>query len=103
VTSTFDEVVGSFGAAIVRLNERFGTGFTPFEHSPANAARIEGEIERDYRSREGSGDRLEAVIPRPSASRALVKAEVADRVRREVSSRTLARARTVYRELLPDP
>jgi hypothetical protein len=99
VTATFDEVVGSFGVAIGRLNERFGTAFAPFEHTPDHVARIEGEIERDYRAREGSGDHLEAVIPRPSASREAIKAEVAERVRREVSPRALADAHGVYRAL----
>jgi hypothetical protein len=102
VTATFDEVVGSFGVAIERLNERFATAFDPFEHTPDHVARIEGEIERDYRAREGAGPSLEAVIPRPSASREAVKAGVAERVRREVSPRVLADAHTVYRALLPD-
>jgi hypothetical protein len=101
VTATFDEVVRSFGDAIRRLNERFGTSFAPFEHTAEHVARIEGEIERDYRAREGSRARLEAVIPRPSASRDAMKAAVAERVRREVSPRTLVRAHTVFRVLLP--
>lgn len=102
VTATFDEVVGSFGVAIERLNERFATAFASFVHTPDHVARIEGEIERDYRAREGTGVHLEAVIPRPSASREAIKAEVADRVRREVSPRVLADAHTIYRALLPD-
>lgn len=102
VTAAFDEVVGSFGTAIERLNARFGTTFTPFEHTPENVARIEDEIERDYRAREGSGERLEAVIPRPSASRTALRAEVEQRVRREVAPTTVAEAHAVYRALLPD-
>jgi hypothetical protein len=101
VTATFDEVVRSFGDATTRLNERFGTSFAPFEHTAEHLARIEGEIERDYRARAGSRARLEAVIPRPSASRDAMKAEMAERVRREVSPRTIARAHTVFRVLLP--
>ena len=101
VTAAFDEVVGSFGTAIERLNARFGTTFTPFEHTPENVARIEGEIERDYRAREGSGERLEAVIPRPSPSRTALRAEVEQRVRREVAPVTVAEAHALYRALLP--
>jgi len=63
--------------------------------------RIEDEIERDYVSREGPGARLEAVIPRPSASREASKARVTDRVRREVSPGTMARAHAVYGMLRP--
>jgi hypothetical protein len=102
VTATFDEVVSSFGVAIERLNMRFGTAFAPFEHTPEHVARIEEEIEHDYREREGSGAHLEAVIPRPSASRDAVKAEVAERVRREVSPRLLSDAHAIYRALVPE-
>ncbi|MDH4112712.1 MAG: hypothetical protein OEV60_08540 [Actinomycetota bacterium] len=101
VTATFEEVVGSFGAAIARLNDRFGTSFGLFEHTREHVERIEGEIERDYRTREGSAERLEAVIPRPSAAREAIKLEVTERVRREVAPRTLARAHAAYRALLP--
>lgn len=100
VTAAFDEVIADYGAAIGRLNERFGTSFGLFEHTAANVARIDGEIERDYRSREGSGARLEAVIPRPSASRETAKAEVAERVRRRISPRELAEAHALFRAML---
>lgn len=102
MTATFDEVIGGFGVAIERLNVRFHTAFAPFEHTPENVARIDREIEHDYRSREGSGERLEAIIPRPSTSRETVKAEVRERVRREVSPQTLAEAHAIYRALLPE-
>lgn len=102
VTAPFDEVVRAFATSIERLNARFGTAFDAFDPTPGNVARIEDEIERDYRSRETSHARLESVIPRPSADREQRKAEVADRVRHSVSPRTLARAHTVFRTLLPD-
>jgi hypothetical protein len=101
VTATFDEVIGGFGVAIERLNTRFGTTFGIFEHSRGNVTRIEGEIERDYLAREGPTERLEAIIPRPSASRETAKAQLRERVRREVSPRTLTEAHTIYRALLP--
>ena len=101
VTAAFDEVIGGFGASIERLNAHFGTAFAPFEHTTENVARIDREIERDYRAREGSGERLEAVIPRPSPSRDALKAEVRERVRREVSPQMLTEAHTIYRALLP--
>jgi hypothetical protein len=101
VTGTFDEVVTSFGTVIERLNARFGTSFAPFEHTREHLDRIDDEIEADYRSRGGRGERLEAVIPRPSASRDAVKTVVAQRVRHEVDPRALARAHAVYRSLMP--
>jgi hypothetical protein len=101
VTATFDEVIGGFGVAIERLNTRFGTTFGIFEHSRGNVTRIEGEIERDYLAREGPTERLAAIIPRPSASRETAKVQLRERVRREVSPRTLTEANAIYRALLP--
>lgn len=100
VTATFEEVTTSFGSAIERLNARFGSSFSPFEHTRANVERIEGEIERDYRTRERPGERFEAMVPRPSASRDAVKRDVRERVRREVPPSQVARAHAVYRALL---
>lgn len=100
VTAAFDEVITDFGDAIGRLNHRFGTSFGLFEHTAGNVARIEGEIERDYRSREGPGARLEAVIPRPSASRDAAKAAVTERVHRRISPRELAEAHAIFRAML---
>ena len=101
ITAEFEEVIGGFGVSIERLNAHFGTTFGPFEHTTENVARVDREIERDYRAREGSGERLEAIIPRPSPSREAVKAEVRERVRREVSPQMLAEAHAIYEALLP--
>lgn len=81
VVGTFDEVVGDFGRVIERLNARFGTSFAPFEHSEANLARLEGEIEADYRSRAVSEDELERIIPRPSRSRDAIKERLREEYR----------------------
>ena len=101
VTATFEEVVGSFGVAIRRLNDRFGTDFSPFEHTLENVRRIEEEIERDYVAREGRGERLEAVIPRPSATRDASKAHVAERVRRIREIRRRAAEKSASGQLVP--
>lgn len=36
----FDEVVADFGRVIRRFNDRFGTTYRPFEHSPENVTKI---------------------------------------------------------------
>lgn len=68
VVATFDQAVGDLGAVIARLNERFATSFAPFEHTPANLARIEGEIDADERRRT-PGEAVEQKVSRPSVER----------------------------------
>ena len=102
VTATFDEVIGGFGAAIERLNARFGTTFVPFEHTPENVARIDREIERDYRAREGSGRATRGDHPPPlcltrGGQGRGARAHAAGNCRRQL----LAEAHAVYRALLP--
>jgi hypothetical protein len=73
VVATFDQVVSDFGAVIERVNARFGTSFRPFEHRPEHLARIDREIDEDYRSRAGSADELDRTVPLPSEGRREVK------------------------------
>src|SRR5262249_43627381 len=44
VVGEFDEVTRDFGAVVRKLNARFGTGFTPFEHTDQNAAGVKALI-----------------------------------------------------------
>jgi hypothetical protein len=81
---------------IGRVNDRFGTAFVPFVHSPANLARIDREIEDDYAARARTDDDRERIIPRPSADRESLKAEVAARYAREVGADLRRRADAVY-------
>ncbi len=46
----FEDVVTDFGQVVKDLNARFGTGFTPFDHSPENVERVYALI--DERSRQ---------------------------------------------------
>jgi hypothetical protein len=82
VLGEFDEVISNFGAVIERLNARFGTAFAPFVHSEENLARLDQEIETDYRSRAATDEGLERVIPRPSEKREVLKAQLREDYRR---------------------
>ncbi|HSD48805.1 MAG TPA: hypothetical protein VLE71_03140 [Actinomycetota bacterium] len=73
VVGTFEEVVGDFGTVIERVNRRYGTGFLPFEHLPEHLARIDREIDEDYRSRAGSEELLDRTVPLPSERRREMK------------------------------
>jgi hypothetical protein len=102
VTATFDEVLRDLGGPIERLNQRFGTSFAPFLHTPEHLARIEREIEDDYRSRVAEGETLERIIPRPSALREQMKREVERRFDELAPEEDLRRASEVYARLTAD-
>ena len=99
VVGAFDEAINDLGGVIRRLNERFGTGFAEFIHSPENLARIDREIELDFRSRSSSEEQLERIIPRPSSWRASLSEQARRRVRNEPSAALRLRAKRVYDEL----
>jgi hypothetical protein len=68
VVGTFDQAVTQFGDLMREVNETFGTSFTPFEHTPENVQRcmetIDGYVRRNH-----PPERVEMVVPRPSAER----------------------------------
>jgi hypothetical protein len=99
VIADFADVTGDFGAVIARLNERYGTDFLPFDHTPDNVAMVFDLIEERNRRRYGSVS--ETTVPRPSSERDERKAIL----RAELEAATLAplraRAATTYRALVP--
>nr|MBA3690467.1 hypothetical protein [Actinomycetota bacterium] len=99
VVARFQEVIGDMGAVIARVNERFGTAFVPFRHSPENVGRIERDIEEDYRSRTTSDELLERIIPRPSQARRELKEDLRRRFDETAPARLLRRADAVHARL----
>ncbi|HEU4354561.1 MAG TPA: hypothetical protein VFT27_03145 [Actinomycetota bacterium] len=98
VVGAFDEVVGDFGAVIERVNRRFATTFRPFEHLPEHLARIDREIEEDYRSRAGSEEDLARTVPLPSERRREMKQRL-QAVYRATPERLRRRAENAYGRL----
>jgi hypothetical protein len=66
---TFDEVTGDMGAVTRRINERFGTKFAEFEHTPENEARAHQDIQAHERDVLGATERFDAMTSRPSEGR----------------------------------
>jgi hypothetical protein len=98
VVGLFEEVISDFGSVIERVNARFGTTFRPFEHRPEHLARIDREIEEDYRSRARSAEELARTIPLPTEERRLLK----ERLRaayRATPERLRRRAEAAYEAL----
>jgi hypothetical protein len=97
VVGTFEEVVGGeLGTITRRLNARFGTTYAEFEPTEENVARCMREIDEDWRTRRGDGDRLERVVPRPSPMREGLKAELQGRYAAEAPPNLRYRAERLF-------
>ena len=102
VVGTFAEVVGGeVGRITRRVNARFGTAFAEFEATDENVARCMREIDEDWRRRRGGGERLERIVPRPSAMRDDMKDEIRERYRSEVPARLCEHAERLYETFAP--
>jgi DNA-binding transcriptional regulator PaaX len=96
VVAEFHQVTSDFGAVMARVNDRFGTAFSEFRHTPESVRECFAAIERDSRLRRGDLD--ESLVARPSE----VRAETARQIRRAIShaltDRALAELHDVYAE-----
>jgi hypothetical protein len=81
VVGLFEEVIQSYGAVLERVNAKFGTRFSPFEHSEDNVNSVFARIEKMHRARRNSSVD-EKQIARPSA----LKAELKDALREELET-----------------
>jgi len=95
VVGAFEEVIRDYGAVLERINARFDTHFSSFEHSEDNTANVFNRIEEMHRARRSS--RLdEKQISRPS----VLKTGMKDASRRELEARgtrdLLVRAGEIY-------
>ena len=96
VVGPFPEVTTDFGAVIARVNERFGTSFVPFRHTPENEQACFDAMDGYWRGRVGSGVVLERVVGRPSNVREEMKERLRERFRGPELATLRARADRVY-------
>ncbi|MGZ4131804.1 MAG: hypothetical protein ACXVWF_02055 [Actinomycetota bacterium] len=66
VVGPFPEVTSDFGATMRRVNERYGTLFTPFEHTQENVRRCFDAMDTYWKEQVGQGETFERVVGRPS-------------------------------------
>jgi hypothetical protein len=100
VVAPFDEVTTDFGAVIRRVNERFGTAFKEFDHTPENVRACLDQIDRGYRTREERGDALERIVARPSEARQEIKERLRPRYRADDLRGLRARAESAFEALV---
>ena len=99
----FESVIGDFGAVTRALNQRFGTSFDVFEHTPQNVARVFAMIDEDNRRRFGDQDeRIHRMGAIPSAVRAEVEERLRDAFRSQDLAASRARADEMYDGLVGD-
>ena len=99
VVGHFEQVIQDYGAVLERVNAKFGTDFTPFDHSKDNVNDVFTRIEERHRARRNS--RLdEKQIARPSA----VKAGLKDALKKELETpenkKLTARAEAIYEDFV---
>lgn len=74
ITVTFDELVSDFGRSIGRLNDQFGTCFSPFTHTQSDVNACFDRIDQRFQYTSGGVD--PGSVGRPLAQRQLVKADL---------------------------
>lgn len=95
----FEEITSDFGAVIRRINERFGTEFSEFEHTDENIARCY-EVIDSFEKCDASGGKLRAThVARPSTARHREKESLAALLASEELVPTLKEAERLYSAL----
>ena len=102
VLGLFEEVTEDFGEVIRRINDRFGTTFSPFSHDERNVDGVFAHLERNSRKRFGETS-LKNKVSRPFASREKLKREVGYELENPKRRHLISRAETVYGRLTRKP
>ena len=102
VLGLFEEVTEDFGEVIRRINDRFGTTFSPFSHDERNVDGVFARIEKNSRKRFGETS-IENRASRPFASREKLKREVEYELESPKRRDLISRADSVYERLARGP
>lgn len=95
VVGLFDDVVTDFGDVLRQINQKFNTGFAPYEATPANEETTMALVEEMNR-RECAGELVETHVGRPSPQREDLKAVLQAAFEQPGTARRLATARALY-------
>jgi hypothetical protein len=100
VVGRFDEVTTDLGAVIRRVNERFGTGFVPYEPTSENERAVRQELDLwDANTNRAEGGPAELGRGRPTQQKEAMKAALRDAYRSSSFARARTRAETLYRTM----
>jgi hypothetical protein len=102
VLGPFEEVTSDYGPVIERINEKFGTNFSPFRHTEENVAEVFGFIENVYERDFKGGSSLEDAVSRPSEGRNEAKERASRELETPRATKLLRRAEAIYECLASD-
>jgi hypothetical protein len=98
VMGFFEEVTQDYGAVLERVNTKFGTAFSAFDHSKDNVEGVFSHIEERHRARRGGLD--ERQIARPSAAKAGMKDALMEELQAPQIKELTARAEAIYEDFV---
>ncbi|OWY58780.1 hypothetical protein B7486_78135, partial [cyanobacterium TDX16] len=96
LVADFEQITSDMGAVTVAVNERFGTAFVPFEHTPAHEASVFEAIDRHHHEVHGG---TEHVVARPSAQRRADQEHVRELLASPALAGLVAEAEAAYAEV----
>lgn len=102
VLAPFPVVTTNFGDVIRVVNERNGSSFVPFEHTPENQQRCFDAMDAYWTERAGEGREKELRVGRPSEARERLVAELRPVLERGAAGRALANASSLYERLVAE-
>lgn len=102
VLAPFPVVTTDFGKVMRVVNERTGSSFVPFEHTPENQQRCFDAMDAYWTGRVGEGREKELKVGRPSRERDRLAAELRPVLERGAAARALAQARTLFERLVAE-
>lgn len=103
VVGRFEDVTTDLGAVIRRMNDRLGSHFTPFEHTPENERLAFQALERDWATRIDPRETAhEMHSGRPSAQRDTLTGEIRDRLDAPRYRSLVEEASDLHREITAD-
>ena len=99
----FAEVTSDLGAVMRRMNEKLGTSFTPFDHTPANVRATFEAMERDWATRIDPGtEAFDVHAGRPSPQRDALTTVIEEKLRSPSYASELAEADDLERSFVED-
>jgi hypothetical protein len=94
IVAPFEEVIEDFGSTVGRINARYGTDFSPFEHSERNLAIVDALLER-RQARLGGGE-TDSYRPNETKERAKRAVDFSQ------AERLLERCETIHARFRPE-